>query len=768
MSSLIENVNPVAMLDGSTIPTAPNSESSTKIASTEFVKNKIEELGGVLKNPTGFPNFYSDSTLSINPSTRVVSLAPTGASFTYYQSGVKYVVSSTLTTTLTASEGFHAVYLNNGSLSSMEVFDDSLIKDYVIVGTYHYDSTNSAYILECEERHGLLDPLAHLYLHKSIGASYRSGFLLSGFSISGDGSSASHAQFTANSGSFADEDLDFTYTSTSQFPVFFRSGSGGNWRRKSADSFPLIYNGTAGYSGTRVPFNKDTSGTWSLQEAQEGYYICLHVFALNDRTQKIGVVVGTQEYSTLDAAKDGADSESTSLVGLPFVEFVPLGTVIIKTSSSYSNTPKATVQPADPSGANYLDRRTHISFNLTGAIGAVESHSLLSNLSADDHLQYFNITRGDARYQLKDTTLSGLASLDTTAGLVCQTATDTFTKRTLQGTTNRISISNPTGSGGDPTIDISASYIGQASITTVGTISTGTWNGTTIAISNGGTGQTSALAAFNALSPLTTKGDLLARDASNNARVAVGADNKSLVADSSASAGVSYKYNEALLNESNVMRINEDFIASTTAGSNAWTATVSGAAAAVALSTTVQTANRPGQISLTTGTTATGRASHKLGSSAFLLGGGTLTIESLIHIPTLATALQDYVLYVGLGDNTGAGDMVDGVYFVYRRSTSANWIYSASSNSTRTNTTSTTAVAAGSWIKLKIVVNAAASSVEFFVDGTSLGTPITTNIPNVAGRETGPIFKIEKTVGTTASLFYADTFDLSYEFTSAR
>jgi hypothetical protein len=45
----------------------------------------------------------------------------------------------------------------------------------------------------------------------------------------------------------------------------------------------------------------------------------------------------------------------------------------------------------------------------------------------------------------------------------------------------------------------------------------------TVAIANGGTGQTSALAAFNALSPLTARGDLLTRDATNNVRLGIGA-----------------------------------------------------------------------------------------------------------------------------------------------------------------------------------------------------------------------------------------------------
>lgn len=56
----------------------------------------------------------------------------------------------------------------------------------------------------------------------------------------------------------------------------------------------------------------------------------------------------------------------------------------------------------------------------------------------------------------------------------------------VTGTSNRI-----TSSGGEnPVIDISSSYVGQSSITTLGIISTGTWNGTTIGVPYGGTGAT--------------------------------------------------------------------------------------------------------------------------------------------------------------------------------------------------------------------------------------------------------------------------------------
>ena len=60
----------------------------------------------------------------------------------------------------------------------------------------------------------------------------------------------------------------------------------------------------------------------------------------------------------------------------------------------------------------------------------------------------------------------------------------TGTTFAVVGTTNRISVS---ASG----VDIASTYVGQSSITTLGTIGTGTWQATTIATNYGGTGLTS-------------------------------------------------------------------------------------------------------------------------------------------------------------------------------------------------------------------------------------------------------------------------------------
>lgn len=76
------------------------------------------------------------------------------------------------------------------------------------------------------------------------------------------------------------------------------------------------------------------------------------------------------------------------------------------------------------------------------------------------------------------------------SGMVARTATNTVAARTLTGTTNRLTITNGDGVSGNPTFDIAATYVGQNTITTLGTLTTGAWNASTIAVSYGGTGVT--------------------------------------------------------------------------------------------------------------------------------------------------------------------------------------------------------------------------------------------------------------------------------------
>lgn len=98
----------------------------------------------------------------------------------------------------------------------------------------------------------------------------------------------------------------------------------------------------------------------------------------------------------------------------------------------------------------------------------------------------------------------------------------------LVGTTSTQALTNKTISGSSNTIT-------NVSLTTGVT--------GTLPIANGGTGQTAQTAAFDALSPLTTKGDLIVNNGTNDIRLAVGTNNYVLTADSAEASGVKWAAN---------------------------------------------------------------------------------------------------------------------------------------------------------------------------------------------------------------------------------
>ena len=127
---------------------------------------------------------------------------------------------------------------------------------------------------------------------------------------------------------------------------------------------------------------------------------------------------------------------------------------------------------------------------------------------------------------------NNLSPLTTKGDLLADDGTNNV--RVSVGTNGQLLTADSTASSG-------VSWQSTTSITTLGTVTTGVWNASTIAIVHGGTGATTALGAFNNLSPLTTKGDILADDGTNNVRVAVGTNGQFLMADSSAGSGVSWQ-----------------------------------------------------------------------------------------------------------------------------------------------------------------------------------------------------------------------------------
>lgn len=116
----------------------------------------------------------------------------------------------------------------------------------------------------------------------------------------------------------------------------------------------------------------------------------------------------------------------------------------------------------------------------------------------------------------------------------------------------------------DPTLSLTGVAAGtytKVTVTTEGRISSGTTLSDTdipnlpaskittgtLAVANGGTGQATATDAFDALSPLTTKGDIIVNNGTNDVRKAVGSNGNLVQAASAITEGIRYSRGSILL-----------------------------------------------------------------------------------------------------------------------------------------------------------------------------------------------------------------------------
>jgi hypothetical protein len=187
--------------------------------------------------------------------------------------------------------------------------------------------------------------------------------------------------------------------------------------------------------------------------------------------------------------------------------------------------------------------------------------------------------------------------------------------------------------------------------------------------------------------------------------------------------------------------------------------------------------NQQGVAFFQTNTVATNYINYCSSSGAAQLwfGGGSWNYEALININTLSTALERYRMIFGFGSVISNSSEADGVFITYDEGgtangtiASANWQCVTVANSVRTLTTSTTAVTASAWNKLRIEINAAGTSVTFYVNGTAIATH-TTNIP-LASNSRYVLMKtgVAKTIGTTTRGFYCDYIGYENILTTAR
>lgn len=141
-----------------------------------------------------------------------------------------------------------------------------------------------------------------------------------------------------------------------------------------------------------------------------------------------------------------------------------------------------------------------------------------------------------------------------------------------------------------------------------------------------------------------------------------------------------------------------------------------------------------------------------------VLGAGVLQVDWFIRINNV-----NIQLYIGLGDppNFSFAEPNNGIYFVADPAVNGGQYQGKTSNGGVKSSANSANAVSTNWVKLTMTVNAAATSVAFFVDGVQItNSPLTTNIPT-AGLTP---FAIKNTTQT----FDLDLFQYTYALTTPR
>lgn len=454
----------------------------------------------------------------------------------------------------------------------------------------------------------------------------------------------------------------------------------------STDNAIARFDGTDGKSVQNSPDTIDDSGNISLPSlatvdgrdiSVDGAALDAHIANVSNphATTKAQVGLGNVD-NTSDATKNSAVATLTNKTLTSPIINTPTG--ITKTDVGLSN--------------------------VANSLQLIASNNLSDLLSTSTARTNLGVAIG-TNVQAFSTTLSAFAAYNT-AGLITQTAANTYTGRTLTTAASDLTVSNGNGVAGNPLLALATTAVTAGTYFRPGTLTVDS-RGRITGVS---TGQDPTLYTF----------------------------------------------------------LFDDFICNSSAGNTGWTATNSGTGTAVTFGGDADVFNRAvGVVTLNTGSTAAGRSTMFFGGTAVGCGYGSFSIQYRILIPTLSNGTDTYGIAIGFGDtNTAAIPQANGIYFRYDSTTSANWILETANGSTRTSTTSSTAVAAGAWLTLRVDVDAAGTTATYSVNGTSIGT-VTTNLPTFPN-QFSPLFKIAKTVGTTSLTLVVDYSHFQFIYTSAR
>ena len=293
----------------------------------------------------------TDAVISINPITRIFTIAPFDPEDENYQPrygifvwnnvAVLHRIYDIKTIEIPDEEGLFCIYFDkeeDPGTSQVLTFIknpsqpeiENIVENKVLISFLYWDATDKAALHFGDDRHGSeWNPQIHQYLYTAFGARRKNGLQFTGFSLNGDGSENAHAKFSILGGVMLHDDFELTIPSSSDsIPILYLQG------------FTPRYTSNSGYAikvAGRACYN--TGG--AVVPAASGNYVLYHIFATNEiltASRKIISVMGSAEYTSLADAYSAAPAELDALnTWMPQQGRFHIDTIVVQTSDDFTN-----------------------------------------------------------------------------------------------------------------------------------------------------------------------------------------------------------------------------------------------------------------------------------------------------------------------------------------------------------------------------------------------------------------------------------------------
>lgn len=341
------------------------------------------------KDPTGFPD-RTTSTISFNPGTRTFTIAPVATDYVYWQLGERHVINVSKDIVLPDVTAQYFIYFDAAeTLQQQTSFDVSLLNDKTLVALVYWNAVESKVVLLCEERHGMgMSWNTHYHLHNSIGMRWYEGLNIT----------VANDTLAFTNGMLADEDIviDVTHNATptaifeqiltpvANLPTIYKAGTIPSTRWVKVDaSAEFIYR-----IGGIPQWNELVGNTYQLTDIDNLDYGIYWIFGTNDIDTPIYSVMGTTTNGSLEDIRTGNPYQDIDFLDFPSEELKVLYRIIIQRDDTETLNFKV---------IESLDLRGEVDKTLEADQVPID-HGQIQGLLDDDHPQYLNEARGDARY----------------------------------------------------------------------------------------------------------------------------------------------------------------------------------------------------------------------------------------------------------------------------------------------------------------------------------------------------------------------------------